>query len=236
LVLVLALETASERASAALVAGDEVRAGWHGETAGDLCRQFAPRIAEVLEHGGVAFGEVELVAVGLGPGSFTSLRIGLATAKAIALSRDVPLVGVSSLAAMAWQVRDRLSGPLCPVLDAKRGDLYAAGYRMADGQMHQLQPEIAAKPEAVVAAMKEHGGPGTFLGQMTPEQAQSLEDLCQAGWKVVPDPVHPDAACIAELGRVRFESQGSDDLTSLRPLYVRMSYAEERFDIDLGLR
>ncbi len=234
--LVLALETASERASAALVAGGEVRAAWHGETAGNLCRQFAPRIADVLGQSGAAFDEIELVAVGLGPGSFTSLRIGLATAKAIALSRDLPLVGVSSFAAMAWQARHRFSGLICPVLDAKRGDLYAAGYRVADGQMHQLQPEIAAKPEAVVAAMKEHGGPVTFLGPMAPEQAQALEDLSPEGWKVVRDPVHPDAACIAELGRVRFESQGSDDLTSLRPLYVRMSYAEERFDIDLGLR
>lgn len=234
--LVLALETATERASVALVAGGEVRAAWRGETAGDLCRQFAPHIAEVLEQGGVTFGEIELVAIGLGPGSFTSLRIGLATAKAIALSRDVPLVGVSSLAAMVWQVRDRFSGIVCPVLDAKRGDLYAAGYRMADGRMHQLQSDIAAKPEAVVAAMKKHGGPVTFLGQMAPEQAQALEDLSPEGWKVVRDPVHPDAACIAELGRVRFESQGSDDLTSLRPVYVRMSYAEERFDIDLGLR
>ncbi len=234
--LVLALETATERASVALVAGSEVRAAWHGETAGDLCRQFAPRIAEVLERGGAGFGEIELVAVGLGPGSFTSLRIGLATAKAVALSRDVPLVGVPSLAAMAWQARHRFSGLLCPVLDAKRGDLYAAGYRVADGQTRQPQPEIAAKPEAVAAVMKEHGGPVTFLGQMAPEQAQALEDLCQGGWKVVRDPVRPDAACIAELGRVRFELQGSDDLASLRPVYVRMSYAEERFDIDLGLR
>jgi tRNA threonylcarbamoyladenosine biosynthesis protein TsaB len=234
--LILALETATERVSAALVSDAEVRAAWHAETAGDLCRRFAPHIAELVERGDADFGEIDLIAVGLGPGSFTSLRIGLATAKAIAHSRDVPLVGISSLAAMAWQVRRRFSGLLCPVLDARRGDLYAAGYQVADGAMHQLQSEVAAKPQALAAALRQHGYPITFFGEMAPDQARALEDLCPKDWKVVRDTVRPDAPCIAELGRLRFESDGGDDLASLRPIYVRMSYAEERFDIDLGLR
>jgi tRNA threonylcarbamoyladenosine biosynthesis protein TsaB len=234
--LILALETATERASAALVSDAEVRAAWRAETASDLCRQFAAHIAELLERGNADFGEVELIAVGLGPGSFTSLRIGLATAKAIALSRGVPLVGISSLAAMAWQGRHRFAGLLCPVLDAKRGDLYAAGYRVADGVMHQVQPEIAAKPEALAAVMKQHGHSVTFLGQMAPDQMKALEDAREADWKLVRSPVYPDAASIAELGCVRFQLEGGDDLASLRPIYLRMSYAEERFGIDLGLR
>ncbi len=234
--LILALETATERASAALVSDAEVRAAWEAETAGDLCCQFVPHIAELLERSDADFGELNLIAVGLGPGSFTSLRIGLATAKGIALSRGVPLVGISSLAAMAWQGRHRFAGLLCPVLDARRGDLYAAGYRVADGAMHQVQPEIAAKPEALSAVVRQHGYPVTFFGQMAPDQAQALEAALAADWKLERSPFYPDAVSVAELGSARFQLEGGDDLASLRPIYLRMSYAEERFGIDLGLR
>ncbi len=235
--LVLALETATERASAALVAGAEVGAAWHAETAGDLCRRFAPEIARLVARGGLDFDEVELVAIGLGPGSFTSLRIGLATAKAVALAREVPLVGASSLEALAWRNKSEYDGLLCPILDAKRGDLYASVYRTAGPAMRQVEAEMVVKPEALAAKLSPyHDEPVTFFGRFEAEQARAIKTTSPSGWRVLTGPVYPQAEAIAELGRSRYESRGADELASLRPIYVRMSYAEERFDIDLGLR
>ena len=181
---------------------------------------------------GVSFADLDLVAVGLGPGSFTSLRIGLATAKGIALAHDLPLVGVSSLAAMAWQMKGLLPGLLCPVTDARRGDLYAAVYRSLLDGLEVVKPEFVAKPAHIAELLGQLGGPVSVFGMLALEQADEL----RAAATIHPEPVFPEAPAVARLGRRRFLASGSDDLATLRPIYVRMSYAEEHFDIDLGLR
>jgi len=232
--LVLALETATEMASAALVEDDREIAAWRAEAAGHLCRRLAPEVADLLARSETAFGRLDLIAVGLGPGSFTSLRIGLATAKAFALAHDLPLIGVSSLAAAAWQERLRFQGLLCPAFDARRGDLYAAVYRAGADSMEQVEPEFVAEPERVVAQLARLGEPATIFGRLDPDQAAKVAE--SGACALHAEPIFPHALAVAQLGRRRFESDGPDDLASLRPLYLRKSYAEEHFDIDLGLR
>ncbi len=190
----------------------------------------------MLARGGASFDALDLIAVGLGPGSFTGLRIGLATAKAIALAHDLPLVGLSSLAAMAWQERGRFPGLLCPVLDAKRGEIYGALYRVARGKLERVEAEFVAPPDQVAARAARREGPTAVFGNLEPDQAGDLERAAAGGCTVHPERIFPRAGAVAQLGRLRQQSHGPDDLASLRPLYVRKSYAEERFDIDLGLR
>lgn len=230
--LILALETATDHSSAALLADDRPRAEWRAEASHDLCRLLAAELRAMFAKAGARFDTLDLIAVGLGPGSFTALRIGLATAKGIALAHGLPLVGVSSLAAMAWQMRGHLPGLLCPVLDARRGDLYAAIYRPLPDRIEPVEPEFVAKPAQIADKLRRQQEPVTVLGQLAPEQADDL----RAAASIHPDPVFPDALAIAQLGRRRFLTSGADDLPSLRPVYIRMSYAEEHFDIDLGLR
>ncbi len=229
---ILALETATNHASAALTAEDESRAFWRSDTAHDLCRFFAVEIQAMFAKAGVGFADLNLVAVGLGPGSFTSLRIGLATAKGISLAHDLPLVGVSSLAAMAWQMKELLPGFLCPVTDARRGDLYVAVYRAHANGLEVVKPEFVAKPVRITEMLSQLGELVTVFGELSPEQADEI----RAAASVHPEPVFPEAPAVARLGRRRFLASGADDLATLRPIYVRMSYAEEHFNIDLGLR
>jgi tRNA threonylcarbamoyladenosine biosynthesis protein TsaB len=127
--LILALETATRRASVLLANDDQEVASWRADADQDLCQRLTAEAQDVLSKAERQFDELDLVAVGLGPGSFTALRISLATAKAIALARNLPLIGVSSLQAMAWQKRNRLTGLVCPMLDAKREEIYGALYR-----------------------------------------------------------------------------------------------------------
>jgi tRNA threonylcarbamoyladenosine biosynthesis protein TsaB len=228
--LILALETATEHSSAALARDDEPLAGWEADTSQDLCRLLAAEVQGLLREAGATFEALDLIAVGLGPGSFTSLRIGLATAKGIALAHDVPLVGVASLAAMAWQMKGRLSGLLCPVLDARRGELYAAVYRSAPDAPQVVLPEFVADAAGIAHALEPLGEPVTVFGQLGPEQAGELAAAVHSGV------VLPTAVAVSQLGWRRFLASGAHDLAALRPIYVRVSYAEERFDIDLGLR
>jgi tRNA threonylcarbamoyladenosine biosynthesis protein TsaB len=277
--LVLGIETATEHSSVALVEAANEVAAWREVSRQDLCRRLAAEAGHLLARaaqqgslpasGGRAplpsaaqFRNLDLIAVGLGPGSFTSLRVGLATAKAFAFALDKPLVGVSSLEAMCWQERDRLPGLACPVLDARRGELYAAVYRTSAESLQLAAPEFVATPEALAEKLAQLGEPVALFGQtdcLTDEQAEAFTEKRVTVWREqvssgaplwdpegpirgpegqlrCPPVVLPDALAVAELGRARFQARGPDDIAPLRPIYVRMSYAEEAASIDLGLR
>jgi len=231
--LVLAIETATNHSSVVLADDDRELASWREVTRQDLCQRLALEVSRVLEKAEKRFGDLQLVAAGLGPGSFTSVRVGLATAKGIALARDIPLVGVSSLEAMVWQTRGRLAGVVCAVIDAKRGELYASSYRVERGRLEQVERESVATAADLVARLASLGQPAVVIGE--PEQL-SRQDVERFGHILRRPAAWPDAAAIAELGLRRYNARGEDEIGPLRPIYVRMSYAEESRKIDLGLR
>ena len=235
--LVLALETAVARTSVVLADDDRELSAWRADTQRDLCSRLASEIAAVISRAGRTFDDLDLVAVGLGPGSFTALRVGLATAKALALARDRPLVGIPSLAAMAWHVRDRLPGLVCPMLDARREEIYAALYRPSHDRVIPVEPEFAAGPAGLAERLSSLEQPVTLFGQLDRLPAADIARALPARatlWR--DETIVPDALAVAQLARRRFAAEGPDATASLRPIYVRLSYAEERFDIDLGLR
>ena len=234
--LVLALETATEHTSVVLAEDDRELASWRGVTRQDLCLRLAAEVTQVLEQAGADSGDVALVAAGLGPGSFTSLRVGLATAKGFCLARGVPLVGVPALEAMAWQVKDRVSGTVSPVIDARRGQVYAALFKVAGAQVVRETEEFIARPADLGKRLRALGAPVSLVGQVDRLQPDALAELQGDRIQVLGDPVAPDALAVACIGRQRYLSRPVDEIDSARPIYVRRSYAEERFDIDLGLR
>lgn len=234
---VLAIETATDHSSVILVEDDREVSAWRELTHQDLCRRLAAEAGRVLERAGRQFAELDLFAVGLGPGSFTSLRVGLATAKAFAFALGKPLVGVSSLEAMAWQMRERLPGLVCPIIDARRGEVYAAVYHSQDPSVEPTVPEFVGAPVAVAERLSRLGQPVTVFGDPGCVSDRDAELLAEAGLSVWRDEaVFPDALAVAELGRARFQTAGPEAIAPLRPIYVRKSYAEEAADIDLGLR
>jgi tRNA threonylcarbamoyladenosine biosynthesis protein TsaB len=135
---------------------------------------------------------------------------------------------------MSWQQR-ALDTDLCPLLDARRGELYAGLYRPESEALRPLLPAFLAEAGELAARLLAHDRPVTVFGRLTPDQREELESHGPR-LTVIGDPVFPDPAAVAELGRRALEGRGPDDRASLRPIYVRKSYAEESFDIDLGLR
>ena len=180
-------------------------------------------IGELLLRHGLVVRDLDGIAIGLGPGSFTGLRIGLATAKAIAYAMQIKLAGVSSLAAVALEgTEERL---LIPTAIARRGELYIGRYRRHGiaiekcGQEEAVTPiqlaEILAKTEDAVAlgpAMEEYG-----------EQVRSLGVPTQ---RVCVGPTFPSAACIATLAVFPMDFQ-AHSVFELEPHYVRASAAEQ---------
>jgi tRNA threonylcarbamoyladenosine biosynthesis protein TsaB len=180
-------------------------------------------VAQFLAQNGVALREVEAVAVGLGPGSFTGLRVGLATAKGLAYAMKWSLGGASSLAAIAME------GPggrlLIPTAVARRGQLYAAKYRREGEQVRAIEPEREMTP-AQLAAMLMEGEDSLALGPGI--QAYQKELLAHGVplERLSASPAFPSAAAVARLTRFPAAYEAAA-LFSLEPHYVRPSAAEE---------
>jgi len=140
-------------------------------------RDLLPRVAEVMERAGVRFGELESVAVGVGPGTFTGLRVGIATARALAHAHGLPVRPVASLAALAAGI----DAPLrLPLIDARRGELFAA---LHDEDGERWEPFVA-RPEDVGERVRESGFTPVAVGDGSVRFREVLET---AGVRVAPD-------------------------------------------------
>jgi tRNA threonylcarbamoyladenosine biosynthesis protein TsaB len=139
--------------------------------------ELMPAVAEAMERASVAWEELDAIAVGVGPGSFTGLRIGVATARALAAARALPLRRVSSLAALAAGIEAPLRLPL---IDARRGELFAALHE--DGS--ELWPPFVARPEALLERLREASLSPLAAGDGSIRFRRMLED---AGLGVAPD-------------------------------------------------
>ncbi len=235
--LTLGIETATDHSSLVLREGDAELAAWREVTHQDLLQRLAGEVGRVLAQGRRRFEQLELVAVGLGPGSFTSLRVGLATAKGLCLAHGVPLVGVPSLAAMTWQVRARFPGVVCPLLDARRGEVYGGLFQVEGEAVTRVAEEFVATPASLGERVAALGAPVVVLGQMDLAPVEEIAAALPGTATLVRDEVIvPEAGAVAVLGERQFAHRGGDDAGDLHPIYVRKSYAEEKFDLDLGLR
>ena len=140
-------------------------------------RELMPAVAEVMERAKLDWPDLEAIAVGVGPGSFTGLRIGVSTARALASAAGLPLRPVSSLAALAAGIDATVALPL---IDAKRGELFAAAY---DGTT-RLWPPFVAPPEDLAARVREAGFTALAAGDGSVRFRRVLEE---AGIEVAPD-------------------------------------------------
>jgi len=146
--LLLAIETATRTTSVALLRGDQPIAE-AGGAEGSAAETLLPAIDRLLRDNGVSVADLDAFAVSIGPGSFTALRVGLATLKGIAFGGDRPVARVPTLAALAW-ASPRRELPVAALLDARRGEMYAAVYDLVDaGPRARLEPGVFAPDELI---------------------------------------------------------------------------------------
>jgi tRNA threonylcarbamoyladenosine biosynthesis protein TsaB len=195
-------------------------------------------LVELLLAEGLSIPEVEGYAVGLGPGSFTGLRIGLATWKGLAYANRRPIAGAPSLAAMALAAApDAEEGALLvPLLDAKKGEVYAGFYRAAKGGgVVELADDAALAPDALVArvaTLARDGARPLAFGHGLEAYGAALSGIARLDTEVAT----PPALAVASLAAERLASAAYDAqaLFALEPRYVRASEAELKFPKGLG--
>jgi tRNA threonylcarbamoyladenosine biosynthesis protein TsaB len=221
--LVMGIDTSTMQGGVALVSGQGVICEYTLNIKATYSERLLPLIDRSLQDAGLTLGQVEGLAVAAGPGSFTGLRIGLSTAKGLAVAGDQPLVGVSTLEAMAWTL-PFCAYPICPILDARKGEIYYALFCHDGNRLIRLTDDAAVAPDGLLSRIHE---PTVFLG----EGLASYEGLLRSQLKE--SALFPPlagrggrAAAVAELGRRRLLHGYRDDLTQLAPYYLRPSEAE----------
>jgi tRNA threonylcarbamoyladenosine biosynthesis protein TsaB len=172
--------------------------------------ELMPAVAEVMERAGVGWRDLDAIAVGVGPGTFTGLRIGVATARALATAAELPLRRVSSLAALAAG----LDAPMkLPLIDARRGEVFAA---LFDGD-RELWPPFAAPPEALVARLRDGAFSPLAAGDGSLRFRGMLEE---AGIQVEPD--NSEAHVVRALNTCRLGRGAPDESPeAVLPDYLR---------------
>lgn len=221
--VVLACDTSTKIGSIALLEGGTITAETMVLSDGSHSRRILDDIARMLDERGLVPGDIDLLVSSVGPGSFTGVRITLASFKGLAVALDRPLVGVSSLDALALPLCGR-GAAVVAALDARKGEVYGAVYA-DDGR--ELVPPATAAPEAFArrAADAVPGGPVVGAGEGVVAWRSAFGDVLGARLRpVAPFENHVRASVLATLGAARAESP--DDRAMLEPSYLRRSEAE----------
>ena len=226
--LILAIDTATLVSSVAVASEDRLLAELTTETRLTHSETLMPHIKEVLEIAGVTKDKLDAIAVSIGPGSFTGLRIGLAAAKAMAYALNIPVLAVPTLEAMA--ARFPVHGvKVCALMDAQKGNVYRALYEWGDGAPKCLKPIEVLPFDTAIEQCGEEISPVVLMGDIVKKKAAKL--VLPKNVQIAPPPmIMPRAAETAFLGLRRLSSGDTDNLMELEPLYVRRSEAEELWE------
>lgn len=219
--MLLSLDTATRQSGIALYDGQQLVAelNWHSVDA--QTTELLPRLEQVLAWAKVRPADLSAIAVSLGPGSFTGVRVALSLAKGMALAHGLPLLGVPTLDAAAYPyLGDSL--PVCAVVQAGRGRVLWSIYQPD-------APATDAGRGAAPIALTEHAGlaaaidrPLRVVGELSPDlRALLAEQIGQLAMLAGPAAGARRAGCVAELGWLRWQAGQVDDAASLSPIYLR---------------
>jgi tRNA threonylcarbamoyladenosine biosynthesis protein TsaB len=219
----LTIDTATPCGSIALSQGDLLRGEILFNTSDHHTLHLMEAVAEVLRLTGAVIDEVDCFAAVVGPGSFTGLRVGLATVKGLALARQRPVVGVSSLRSLAGQLPFcRL--PVWALIDARKSEVYAASFDCYRGPAEPLTPEMVIPPERLLASIP---GQAVFIGSGALAYRPLIEKVLGDRAFFPPPPLHlPRASSAALLAWQEYRRGRSVSPAALRPVYIRPSEAE----------
>ena len=223
---ILAIDTSSPVASVAFMSDGKLVAEYiinNGKTHSQI---VVPLISDMLSKAGADFKSIDVFATSLGPGSFTGLRIGVATAKTFAQAESKKIIGVSALDGLFSGVADK-SLVVCPIIDARRGNVYNAIYENGEKVTSDRLVSLAD-------VLRELDGKKTvFLGDGVLKHREMIVNSMGSNAVFLPEHLSLQrASSVAYLANCRTEKNDFDDIYSLEPIYIRPSQAERELNGD----
>ena len=216
--MLLAIDTSTDTASLALVQDSEVLAELTWRCGQNHTVELLSQLVRLLNQTNLNLQSTSCIIVARGPGSFNGLRVGISTAKGLAFSLGIPIVGISTLEVEAYQHAET-GLPICPIFNAGRGEIATAIYQKKYNEWRQLAAEHITTVEALCSQITEKT---IFCGEFIPSIATQLRKKLRQKAIIPPSAARlRRASFLAELGLKRLKAGNYDKLATLQPLYLR---------------
>ncbi|MFH0930655.1 MAG: tRNA (adenosine(37)-N6)-threonylcarbamoyltransferase complex dimerization subunit type 1 TsaB [Candidatus Zixiibacteriota bacterium] len=223
---ILGIDTATPILALGIVDEDKVLSEIRFNAGQTHAQILLPSIEKILKDSSLELQDLDGIALSIGPGSFTGLRIGLATAKGLCFASGKPLLTVPTLDGLVYFNRS-LPYPLVPILDAKKNEVYSAVYNSREGVLERTSDYWVLSVEKLVAKIPEEV---IFLGSGLEVFQDRLKELCgEKAHFLAGERNLPSGSSIACLGLEKFGRSEFEDLEKAEPLYLRSSEAELKF-------
>lgn len=231
---VLAVDTATSWQSVAILDGQRIVARRDQDAGKSHSKLLLQAIDQLFTESGLSLKQLDGLVVSIGPGSFTGLRVGLATMLGFRTITGLPLAVVPTLEGLAWNLRGA-STALCPVLASRRGEVYWAVFRwVTDELVERTVPEQVGPPATLGGMLTE---PTVMMGNGWEVEEAAIRDGLARSVKLTPAPAHamkPSAVSIGLAGMLRLQ-RGETVGLGTAPLYVQRSEAELKYEQSGGI-
>lgn len=231
---ILSIESSTSSASCAILEEDKLlgEVNLNGKKQHSVILMHL--IDNLLKDLKLSLDDIDAFAVSSGPGSFTGLRIGMATAKGLASATNKPFIGVSSLDALAFNLA-YTDGIVCPIIDALRDNVYTALYSFKNGKLERLTDYMAIHIDDLISTIKNGNYDSvSFIGDAIPKFKEKLSSSFEKV-NFAPNNVNlARASSLGELGLSRIKEGLADDPLTFAPIYLRKSQAEREYEEKMG--
>lgn len=223
---ILGIDSSGIVASVAVTEGETLLAEYTVNYKKTHSQTLLPMLDEVAKMTELDLDTIDAIAVAAGPGSFTGLRIGSATAKGLGLALKKPLIPAPTADALAYNLYD-VKGLVCPIMDARRSQVYTGIYRFEDHKLSVVKEQFAAGILELLEELNSLGEEVTFLGDGVPVFCEIIKENLKVPYSFAPAHVNRQrAAAVAALGEVYYKEGKAQSAMEHTPDYLRVSQAE----------
>lgn len=222
----LALDSSGLVASVAIVTEEAMLAEYTVNYKKTHSQTLLPMLEELVKMVEVDLKEIDAIAVCAGPGSFTGLRIGSATAKGLGLALNIPIIPVPTLDGLAYNMcgTDKL---VCPMMDARRNQVYTGLYRFTGDKLEVVKPQCALSVEEILDEINSHNRNVIFLGDGATAYQSIIIEKTKVSYEFAPLHMNRQrAGAVGALGIQLFQEGISEEVKNHEPVYLRLSQAE----------
>lgn len=223
---ILAMDSSSLVASVAVLEDDILKAEYTMNDKKTHSQTLLPMIDEVVKRIDLDLQTIDAIAISKGPGSFTGLRIGSATAKGLGLALNKPIVSVPTVDAMAYNLWG-CTDLIVPIMDARRNQVYTGIYTFEDGRMLVLKEQCAEGVEELLAELNQRRKKVVFLGDGVPVFKDKISELLEVPFEFAP--AHKNRQCAGAVGALAanyYKDGRIETAAEHKPDYLRLSQAE----------
>ena len=227
---ILAIDTSGQNCSVAIIDEEKVICDFNLSIGTTHSETLLPMIDEVCKTSRIDLSEVDVLACGIGPGSFTGLRIGLATIKGFALAQNKNVIGVPTLDALAYNIAN-FEGIICSVLDARNNNVYAGIYKYENDKLVLQDDYITENLDTLIDILKSKNEKVMFVGDGAVSFKQQFKNALSENAKFAPLHLNNQlSSSVAKAALDRALENDFDDADTLNPMYLKKSQAERTFE------